>query len=249
MAPHDGQEAEQDRAHGHHLGANAVGRPLDDGLGQIAAILERTTLRVFRVREVEIEQHHRAGLRIEAGERDHPHPDRNAQVVVQQPHQPHRSDQRERHGEHHDRGLGHRAQVEVEQGEDEQQRDRNDQGEPGLGALVVLELPRPVEPVPRRELHPLGDRALCVVDEVGQRAIGNVHRHQRHELPIFVLDHGGAGAEVDVRQFGERDLGARWRGDEHALERLRIVAQLTGVAVIPPMADSITSWTSPTVSP
>jgi hypothetical protein len=39
--------------------------------------------------------------------------------------------------------------VEIEESEDEQKGERDDEREPGLGTLVVLELSRPVDPVAR----------------------------------------------------------------------------------------------------
>ena len=80
----------------------------------------------FGERAVEIDQHHDAGLGGDAGERDEADGDRDREVEAEPPHQPEAADQRERHRQHDDQGLGHAAEIEVEQQEDDQQRDRHD---------------------------------------------------------------------------------------------------------------------------
>jgi hypothetical protein len=74
---------------------------------------------------VEVDQHHHAGLRRHAGQRDEADRHGHRQVVAEQPHQPDAADQREGHREHHDQRLGHAPEVEVEQQEDDQQRHRH----------------------------------------------------------------------------------------------------------------------------
>jgi hypothetical protein len=75
---------------------------------------------------VEIDQHHHAGLGGDAGQRDEADRDRDAHVVVEQPHQPDAADQRERHRQHHDQRLGQAPEVEVEQQEDDRSVSRHD---------------------------------------------------------------------------------------------------------------------------
>ena len=57
--------------------------------------------------EIEVQQHDGAGLGVEPRQSYHADPHGNAQVVVEEPHEPDRADQGEGYGEHHDRGLGH----------------------------------------------------------------------------------------------------------------------------------------------
>ena len=103
-------------------------------------------------RVVEIDQHHHAGLGGDAGERDEADRDGDRQVEAEPPHQPQAADQRERHRQHDDQGLGHAAEVEVEQQEDDQHGDRHDDLQPRLGAFEIFELAAPGDVVAGREL-------------------------------------------------------------------------------------------------
>ena len=56
---------------------------------------------------IEVEEHDDAGLGVEAGQRDDPHPDRGAEIVAEQIQQPERADERERHRQQHNGGFHH----------------------------------------------------------------------------------------------------------------------------------------------
>ena len=55
--------------------------------------------------QIEIEQHHHAGLGIEAGQGDDAHPDGDRGVVAEQIEEPEGADQGEGHGQKDDRRL------------------------------------------------------------------------------------------------------------------------------------------------
>ena len=67
----------------------------------------------------EIDDHHDAGLHRRAEQRDEADPDRDREVVAEQPQQVDAAGQRERHGEQHVRGLDRRVVREVQQDEDD----------------------------------------------------------------------------------------------------------------------------------
>ena len=116
------------------------------------------------VGQIEIEQHHHPGLGIEAGQGDDPDPDGDRGVVAEQVEKPEGADQGEGHGEKDDAGLDQTLGVEVDDDEDDQNRQRDDQQQPRLGLLHVLELAAPDDVVARRQLDLLLDRRLGVVD-------------------------------------------------------------------------------------
>jgi len=66
------------------------------------------------------------GLGIQPGQSNHPDPDSDADVVVEQPEQPDRTDEAERDGQHHDHRLEPRLRVRVEQQENQRDGDRHD---------------------------------------------------------------------------------------------------------------------------
>ena len=88
--PHDGQKADEGRAHGHGLGPHALDRAVDDGLDEIAGGAQAAGRLGLVVRQIEEEQHEDAGLGVEAHERDHADPHRDGDVVAEHVEQPDR---------------------------------------------------------------------------------------------------------------------------------------------------------------
>ena len=74
------------------------------------------------------------------------------------------------------------------------------------------------------------DGLLGVLDVAAHVAAGQVHVHVAGEHPVFVAEHGRAGDELDVGQFGQRDLRAGHRGHQHAAELGQVFAEVAGVA-------------------
>ena len=87
-----------------------------------------------------------------AGESNEAHRDGDGQIEAHPPHQPQAADEREGQREHDDECLRHAAEVEIEQQHDDHQRQRYDDRETLLGALVVLVLPAPDGVVARWKL-------------------------------------------------------------------------------------------------
>ncbi len=79
--------------------------PSIDRLVQVGSSSSCARRAEFVPRVIEVEQHHDAGLGIEAGERDEADPHGDAHVVAEQVEQPERADQRERHRQQHDERL------------------------------------------------------------------------------------------------------------------------------------------------
>ena len=109
---------------------------------------------------IEIDQHHDAGFGGNAGKRDETDGDGDREIEAEPPHQPEAADQRERHREHDDQGLGHAPEIEIEQQEDDEHRDRHDDLQSGLGALQIFELAAPGHVIAGRKLD-LAATAFC----------------------------------------------------------------------------------------
>ena len=83
-----------------------------------------------------------------------------------------------------------RAEVQIEQQEDDQQRERDDHLQPSLGSLQVLELPAPRHVVAGRERDAGSDRPLCFADVAAEIAVTNINIDVRHELAVLGPDRG-----------------------------------------------------------
>ena len=89
-------------------------------------------------RLLEVDHHHDAGLHGGAEQRDEADPDRDGEVVAEQPEQVDAAGQRERDGQQHVRRFERRVIGEVQQDEDDQQDDRQHDLQPLPRALLVL---------------------------------------------------------------------------------------------------------------
>ena len=77
--------------------------------------------------------------------------------------------------QHHDEAFRDAAEIEIEQQENDEHRDRDHDLQPRLGALHVFELPAPAHVIAGRELDLLRDRLLGVGDEAPNVSTGDVH--------------------------------------------------------------------------
>ena len=192
-------------------------------------------------RLVQVDEHHHAGFRGHARQRNEPDDHCHADVVPKRPHQPDPADQRERDGQHYDQRFGHAAEVEVEQQEDQGEGDRDDDAHLFRCTLHVLVLPAPGDEVAGREFHMLGHGFLGRLDITSQVAFPGVQIDVGGKHRVFGADAGGAGPRLNVRQFPQRHLGTRWRVHEDLrADPVRIVAQLAwiahhGVEPLPPL--------------
>ena len=92
---------------------------------------------------VEVRHHDDAVLHGDAEERDEADGARHVERHAAQVERDHAAEQRERHADEDERGVAERAEGAVEQEEDEPEHERQDDREPRLRALLVLELAAP----------------------------------------------------------------------------------------------------------
>ena len=137
---------------------------------------------------VEIDEHHDARLGRDARQCNEPHGYRDRKVEAQRPQQPEPAYQREWQGQHDDQGFGERPEVQIEQQEYDQQRDRDDNLEPGLGPLQVFELSAPGHVIAGRECHACRDGLLRFGDIAAEVAIPDVDEDVSGELAVLGAD-------------------------------------------------------------
>src|SRR5207249_10429096 len=99
------------------------------------------------------------------------------------------------------------TRVEEQEHEDDCQRDRDHDAEPGLRALEIAVLTGPIEAVPRRDLHLVRDRLLRVAHVIVDRT-ARVGEYVAGQLPVLVPQHRGAGAEPEVGDLAQGELRA-----------------------------------------
>src|SRR5271166_2330772 len=177
--PHQRQQAEQHAGHRHDLGTKPFDGAVHDGLAQIIPIAHFAFADGVVESEVEIEQHEDGGFGIDAE-------------------QPDRADGRERDRRQDDCGLRHRAGVEVEQQEDDEQRDRQYDLQPLFHPLHRLILTAPYELVAGGHANLLGNHPLCLFYVTADVAAGYIYVHITTETPIFIADHARPGLDRDV---------------------------------------------------
>src|SRR5271168_1484287 len=68
------------------------------------------------------------------------------------------------------------------------------------------------------------EHALSVVNVAAVIRSRQVNVDVAGELPVFVADHRWARAQVDVRDFAERNLCAGWRHDQYATKRIQVIS-------------------------
>ena len=93
MAPENRHEAGDDHAGGHGFGADAFDRAMINRIAQIAGIIKCPLLLPLGISQIEIKQHHHAGLGIESRQGNDTHPHGDAQIVVAQVDRPKRTHQ------------------------------------------------------------------------------------------------------------------------------------------------------------
>src|SRR6266568_1248201 len=195
LTPQRRHEPEHDGEHGHELRPHPVHGPVLDRRHELAERRSLASLRHVLPGVIEVDEHHDAGFSGHAGERDKSHGDRDRQVVVEQPHDPHPADQGERQRQHHDRHLGYGTEGEIQQQRDNPERERDDHLQPRLHPLNRLVLTAPTQPVAGGELH------LALHDGLSVAHIAphvpppppHVDRHLVVEVTALAPDHPGAG--------------------------------------------------------
>ena len=92
-----------------------------------------------------------------AGERHEADPRRDRERHPSNPEPEHAADPREQNAAEDHQGVAHRVERQIEKAQDQRQRQRDDDQEPRLGPLHVLELAAPFDPVVAVELDLRGD--------------------------------------------------------------------------------------------
>src|SRR3979490_3452544 len=95
-------------------------------------------------------------------------------MEAEPPHQPNSSDQREWQREHDDHRIGERAEVEIQQQKDDQQRDRHHDLQTRRRALKVFELSAPYDIGTCRKLNARLRRSWRGGDGAAEIAIANI---------------------------------------------------------------------------
>ena len=149
-APHDRQQPRDDGRDRHDLGPQAEQRAFHNRIAQRRTRERASELALLALNGLlQIDDHHDAGLHRRPEERNEADPDRDREVVAQQPQQVDASGQSKGHGEEHVGGLDRRSVGEVQQHKDDQEHDRDHNLQPVTRALLVLPAPAPADVVPR----------------------------------------------------------------------------------------------------
>ena len=80
-------------------------------------------------------------------------------------------------------------------------------------------------------MHLLGDLALRLLDRAAEVAVAHAELDRQIAFLALAIDIGGAGHELDVGDFVERDLGdavRALRADAEVLDRFRVLPELRG---------------------
>src|SRR6266436_2499307 len=254
--PHDGKQPKKNSADCHDLRADALDGPFNDRALQVG-------LRVHAARGaksvpglVEIQQHHDASFRVKPGQRDKADPYGHAHVVAEQIEKPERAHQREGHGKKHDTRFHHAPGIQIDEQQNDEQREGDDDFEPLLRALEILELPGPLNVEARRKLHRVMDalrRGLYVAFDI---TTCDVYKDEADELAVLIADKRRTGLVGNIGEHGDRYLRQRWAGrrlyraprtsgcerhrgclrcarrqrHEHALERVKVITEVARVA-------------------
>src|SRR4029450_4995699 len=88
----------------------------------------------------------------------------------------------------------------------------------------------PIDAVARRQRHVARDHALRVADVIHDAAVGHVYGYEAEEVAILLEQHGRSVYEAELGHLRERHVAALGQGHEHALELIRLLAQLAPVA-------------------
>ena len=126
--------------------------------------------------------------------------------------------------------FSHRLEEHVEQDKDQPENDRQDNGQALSRAQLELVLSRPFQRVSGGQMELPIEHALRVVNVAAVVRGREVNIDVAGELPVFVADHRGARAQVDMRDFAERNLRAGWRHDQYATKRVQVVAIVREIA-------------------
>ncbi len=230
--PHDRQQAEEDRADSHDLGADPLDRAVHDGVVQVGQGVQAPGGLELVPGMVQVEKHDDPRLGVQAGQGYQPHPDGDAQVVVEQVQEPEGPDEGERHRKQYDRRPRRRLRVHIDQDKYDEQREGNHDSEPLFRALHVLELAGPLGVVAGRKVDALGNTGVGLLDIAVDVVGRHVDEHEPDQLAILVADGGRPGAVGQVCNLADGNLRPGRGGDEDPFQGVEVAS------IIPRIADA-----------
>src|ERR1035438_8222030 len=188
-------EAERGYQHGHQDGAEA----------QNSTLLDRIQDRkAARAQLVDVLQHDHAGLHGDAEERQESNPGGDAEVRFGQVERQNPADRRHGDRNQDEAGPFHGGEHGIQNQEDYQKRQRNDQRQPLLGALLRLVFAGPLQAISRRQLDGFGNRRDGFLHRAAQVAPANAVLDGHVALVPFPVDLRGAIPYGHVAELAER---------------------------------------------
>jgi hypothetical protein len=184
---------------------------VEDGFPQVRHIPHPPLAPPLLVGHVEVQEHHNPRFGVQPREGDDPHPDGDAQVVVQQVQEPEGTDQRKRNGQDDDERLHDRLGVHVEEDQDDEQGQGDDHPEPLLGLHHVFVFAAPDEAVAFGDLE-RRDGLFRFPDVAADVAPGKIDVDVGSQESLFALDRRGAPHDPDIRQFPQGNPGRGRQG-------------------------------------
>ena len=121
-----------------------------------------------------------------------------------------------------------RARVDVNENENDQKREGDDDFQPFLRSLEILELAGPFDVVAGRILNALAEQLRCFAHVAIDVARGDIDKDKPDKLAVFTADGWRPGFVADVGEQRDRNLRAGWRRHQHAFERVDIVDENRG---------------------
>src|SRR5437868_6349081 len=179
---------------------------------------------------MEINHHDNAGFDGDPEERNVADPDRYAKVVSKQPLQNQSSSHRVKRGKDEDHGFSYGVEDHVKQQENHDKNNRQNDFQSLLGSHLEFVLTRPLICVASRHLEFLRQQVGSLVHEAAIVFCVQVNVHISSKLTVFVADHGWAMRKVNLGYLLDWDLRAGRSGNQHAAQRLDIIAKVPFIA-------------------
>ena len=132
----------------------------------------------------------------------------------------------ERDGQQNGKCAAPRIHGPIQQAEHDQNCYRNDELEPGHGALLVFEFAAPDEVIALGRRHALLDNVDGILDHRSHVASLDVELQGEETTVSFPVDRRHAVGDLDVGQIAQGDAGAGLGGDRDGADPFGVVADL-----------------------
>ena len=228
-SPHDGQQTGDRGRDRHHDRPHAQGGALVHRGEEVVPGVQAALASEAGHGLVEEDEQQHAEFRGHAGQRDEPDADRDAQVVVEDPQQPHAAGQPERQGQHDDARVRQPAEVQVQQQEDDAERHGDRDLQPLRGARHVFVLPAPREAVTRGQGEFACQRRLRPGDPRADVHAVEIDVDPGVAAGVLALDRRRPLADGERGQLRQRHVRAGRGRHEHAAQHGQVVAQFARV--------------------